>query len=160
MQLIAESELKETQVHEFCIWDFEFEKSFNIMFTLVLMSSSTVSVSIIFLPERITQSSQSVLDVYCLITSSCIQRRLRMSDTEGCQLFLHGGSRSHGRYIPFLWLSAAELSLIPVSIYIWLAVVCPCLKVFSCSLRSSTWLCAISAGSETLSHCGWTALFL
>lgn len=52
------------------------------MFILVFMTSSTVSHPLYLPSERITQSSQSGPDVYCLISSSCIQRQLHTSDTK------------------------------------------------------------------------------
>lgn len=139
---------------------FIFKEGFHTMLILVSMASSTVSHPLYLPSERIPQPSQSGPDVYCLISSFYIQRQLHTSDTEVCRLSLRGGSSSHGRYITFLHLSAAELLFLSVNIYIWLAVVCLRLEIFSQSFRSNAWLHAITAGFEPLSLCSWTALFL
>jgi len=61
---------------------FIFKEGFNTTFILALMASSTVSRPLYLPSERITWSSQTGPEVYCLISSSCIQRQLHMSDAE------------------------------------------------------------------------------
>lgn len=97
---------------------FIFKEGFNTMFILVFTASSAVSYPLYLPSERITQSSKRGPHVYCLIPSSCIQIQLHTSNTEACQLSLYGGNSSHGRYISFQHLSAAEISFTPESIYI------------------------------------------